>query len=400
VTALDRTPTGSDLGALVDRLRHQPDGAEQLVALLPENLPIHEGRSAAETARLRGYLLAAFADTGLPDAALPYVIESLETGHVAYEVAGAAIGLRGLRTPSVDVGPALLRAIDNLTGADATVTFESPRPTWPYARPTTALTEVVRTIGQLQAAAGSALPRLELLARESNRFAGPVLAEMRQVLDRTRSEHGSCTCAGPGDCGCCSAAPAAEATVEDTCCAGTAPAVETAAGAGTDVVLEDQEGRRETFAGFFRGKPSVIAFFYTRCDNPYKCSLTITKLAALQDSLDGRGLAGAVRVAAITYDPDFDLPHRLRSYGEERRVRFGEDARFFRATSGFAAIRERFQLGVNYGASTVNRHRSEVFVLDEHGDVATAFTRVQWEVDAVLRSVVSLLHRGPVQPGP
>jgi cytochrome oxidase Cu insertion factor (SCO1/SenC/PrrC family) len=100
----------------------------------------------------------------------------------------------------------------------------------------------------------------------------------------------------------------------------------------------------------------VVAFFYTRCDNPHKCSLTITKLAALQGSLEERGLAGALKVAAITYDPDFDLPNRLRLYGNDRGMRFGEDARFFRATSGFQEIRRRFDLGVNYGASTVNRH--------------------------------------------
>jgi hypothetical protein len=90
------TPSGTakDLGALVDALRTKPDGADQLAALLPENLPLYAGRSGAETTRFRGYLLAAFADTGLPDAALPYVVESLEAGHGPDEVAGAASGRR------------------------------------------------------------------------------------------------------------------------------------------------------------------------------------------------------------------------------------------------------------------------------------------------------------------
>ena len=44
--------------------------------------------------------------------------------------------------------------------------------------------------------------------------------------------------------------------------------------------LEDQDGARVTFGEFFAGKPSVVAFFYTRCDNPNKCSLTITKLGS------------------------------------------------------------------------------------------------------------------------
>ena len=134
-----------------------------------------------------------------------------------------------------------------------------------------------------------------------------------------------------------------------------------------------------------------MAFFYTRCDNPYKCSLTITKLAALQDRFAQRGIADAVTIAAITYDPAFDVPERLRRYGTDRGVRFGERTRFFRVTSGFADFRRRFDLGVNYGPSTVNRHRIEVHVLDAEGRVAASFTRRQWEVDKVADAVQHLL---------
>ena len=141
-----RATAVSVFGALVDDLRRQPDGAAQLAELLPENLPHHAGRSSADMVRMRGYLLAAFADTGLPDAALPFLIESLETGVDAYEVAGAAIGLRGTATLPADVPAALLRAVDNIVGSDATMSFESIRPQLPYARPTTALTELFRTV--------------------------------------------------------------------------------------------------------------------------------------------------------------------------------------------------------------------------------------------------------------
>jgi cytochrome oxidase Cu insertion factor (SCO1/SenC/PrrC family) len=367
VTTLERPTSGTDVAARIDALRQRPEGADELAALLPENLPLYEGRSAAEMGRLRGYLLAAFADTGLPDAALPYVIESLESGHIAYEVAGAAIGLRGLDTPSVEVAVPLLRAIDNFTGSDATVSFETYNPAWPYTQPTTALTEVVRTIGHLGARAGAALAELERLAQQREQFSAPVLKEMRRVLDE----------AGPGSSHACCADLALPEPVQDH------PATATR--------LEDQDGRPERFEDFFCGKPSIVAFFYTRCDNPYKCSLTITKLAALEASLEERGLAGALRVAAITYDPEFDLPHRLRRYGTDRGMRFGEDTRFFRVTAGFQELRRRFDLGVNYGTSTVNRHQSEVYVLNREGDIVASFTRMRWEIEPVLRAAGNLL---------
>ena len=73
------------------------------------------------------------------------------------------------------------------------------------------------------------------------------------------------------------------------------------------VDLEDQDGARMTFREFFTGRPSVLAFFYTRCDNPRKCSLTVTTLGRLQRGLADLGLDFRA-AAAITYDPEFDLP--------------------------------------------------------------------------------------------
>ena len=48
---------------------------------------------------------------------------------------------------------------------------------------------------------------------------------------------------------------------------------------------EDQDGRRLTFGECFVGAPTVAVFFYTRCTNPNKCSLTIAKLAQLQAAI-------------------------------------------------------------------------------------------------------------------
>jgi protein SCO1/2 len=134
----------------------------------------------------------------------------------------------------------------------------------------------------------------------------------------------------------------------------------------------------------FAGRPSVVVFFYTRCTNPNKCSLTITKLARLQSAITDRGLAGQIRTAAITYDPEFDLPPRLRAYGENRAVTFDDHNRLLRTTKGFRTLSRYFGLGVNYGPAVVNRHRIEAFVLDDAGRMAVSFTRLQWDVRDVL----------------
>jgi len=157
------------------------------------------------------------------------------------------------------------------------------------------------------------------------------------------------------------------------------------------VELQDQDGRVELFEHYFRARPAVVTFFYTRCDNPFKCSATITKLAAIQRSLRTQQADARVTLAAISYDPDFDIPERLRVYGADRGVVFDASTRFFRATSGFAELRRWFDLGVNYGGSTVNRHQIEVYLLDSDGGVATSFRRSQWHADTVLRAIADLL---------
>jgi protein SCO1/2 len=377
VTTVDRSSPEADVAATIDELAGTEGGADELVALLPERAPLYDGRTSAEVTRLRGWLLAAFAGAGLPAPALPYALEALESGHMPYEVAGAAIAIRGIDGPAEHVVPYLMRALRNLRGTDATVSFECYDPRWPFTQPTTALSEVLHTLAGLGAQAASAVPELERLEARPD-YPAPARARMRATLDVLRA----------ASQGCCAAA--------HRCCEERAP-VQPLGGAGADgarapdITLEDQDGRVESFAGYFCAKPSVVAFFYTRCENPYKCSLTVTKLASLLRMLRGRGLTGALRVAAITYDPDFDGPKRLKLYGADRGFEFGDDARCFRAIAGFEALTRQLRLNVNYGPATVNRHQIEAYVLDAEGEVAAAFTGLQWDPDEVLSAAEALL---------
>src|SRR5262249_1056033 len=104
-------------------------------------------------------------------------------------------------------------------------------------------------------------------------------------------------------------------------------------------VFEDHTGGLITYKEFFKGRPSIVVFFYTRCDNPLKCSLTVTKLANVQKLLEARGVAHQINTAAITYDPAFDFPDRLRGYGQNRGVRLDTRHRMLRTIRGFEGLR-------------------------------------------------------------
>lgn len=377
-----RTPE-DEIASLVDRVRGSPRDSDVLVGLLAEQHPLYTGRSANETSRIRGYVLASFASAGLPDAAVPYVVEELESGRSAYLVAAAARAVRGGARDARFV-PYLFRAIENVKSYDDTVTFDCYRPRWPLRGATTALAEIFATFGWLGGEAACAVDRLQALLDQSrDEFS---LAIRRQIERAIALIRGSGT---DGNSECCPGLSTLRLPVRPF------SRWWTDVKGGDDVTLEDQDGRTASLDEWLRGKPAIVTFFYTRCDNPNKCSLTVTRLARLQHAIRARGLAGRIRTMAITYDPGYDRPDVLKAYADNRGVSFSDDDRFVRTTGGFDRLRRRFELGVNFGPATVNRHRIELFVLDAHGRIAATFARLQWDVDAVLDEAVRLLPSMP-----
>lgn len=362
----------------VDLVKRSPERANELLDFLPERHPVYTGRSTNATIRMRGYLLAAFEDVRLPDAAVPFVLEELENGRDAYLVAAAAKALRGSAEPSETYAPFLVSAIRNIRFKDDALSLTEYKPHWPVSSYTTAMDEIVHTLSWLGPRARNVISTLESLLTQQ--FAGSARAQqgLAQIVATLHAQK--------------------EPT--PTCCGGTiahqtkaaVPRSETSPDAlPREIQFEDQAGHRLTAGDFFRERPNVVVFFYTRCDNPNKCSLTITKLAQLQQAIGRAGLAEQIQTAAITYDPAYDLATRLRSYGENRGVIFNDRNRFFRAVTGFDQLQEFFTLGVNYGPALVNRHRIELFLVDRNGRLVGEFTRLQWDIDEVLAAATTLL---------
>jgi protein SCO1/2 len=346
----DAATTEDEIAAWVDTVAATGGGAA-LVPLLEERHPLYRGRGANQTLRIRGWTMAAFERAGLPDAALPAVLSELESGREPYLVAAAARALRGLPRPQPRVAPFLRAALDNLRFHDDAVSFDRYKPSWPAASRRTAAEEVRETLARFEAEPGAA---------------------------------GSACCA----------LPAAWRGVRRLDGAGRPPA---SLGA---VELEDQDGCRLGYPSFFaRDEPAVAVFFYTRCANPGRCSLTVTRLAGLRRALAAAGLAGCVRTAAISYDAGHDLPGRLRTYGADRGLAADERNRLFRVVAGGRQLDEHFQLGVNYLGSIVNRHRVELFVLDGEGRIAASFTGLRWRDDEVVETVRGLSEPGRTDRG-
>ena len=398
---------------LVDEMKSDPCQSPLLVDLLREDHPIYDQRGTAATIRMRGWVLLAFEHLGLPEGALLFVLEELDNGRDPYLVAAAARSLRSYEHPSPAMAAFLMRALANIQFHDDLVCLERyggytvSRPdteSWSTTvlgtrvAGTTAIDELLMALHWLGPLARDAAPVMEAMLADNEKGGGALsrhqLRELQTIFESIR--HAELP-PEPGPPHCC-ALPASIGAFREWF-AGTRPD-----GVGPDnarsdeqiaesIVFEDQDGERITFSNFFRGRPAIVVFFYTRCTNPLKCSLTITKLARLQKLLTDRRLDGQIRTAAITYDPEFDLAERLRGYGGSRGVRMDANNRLLRAVEGFEPLQKYFRPGVNFIQSIVNRHRVEVYILDAVGSIAASFERIQWDENEVLDHAAALLAR-------
>ena len=369
--------------ALVDAIAADPDRREQLTGLLRDDHPLYDQRGAATVVRMRGWVLLALARAGVSDAALLFVLEELDTGVDAYLVAAAARALRSYPNPTAAFAPFVMRALANIRYRDEPVSFESYGEYAVSSTGTSPVRELLATLAWLGPHARAVLPEVESLRAERGGLSRKLLIDVARAGEAIR---GADQFGVPGIGTCCTLPSGLRSTLSWAVNSrrGCEPIEQT--------VFEDHEGDSVTFKEFFRGHPSIVVFFYTRCDNPLKCSLTVTKLARIQKLLEARALADHIHTAAITYDPGFDLPERLRGYGRNRDVRLDARHRMLRATGGISSLRSHFKLGVNFIGSVVNRHRVEAYVLDAEGRIAASFERIHWDEQQVVDRAIEVLH--------
>ena len=130
-------------------------------------------------------------------------------------------------------------------------------------------------------------------------------------------------------------------------------------------------------------KQHVVRTFFTGI----KCSTTITKLTQMRRELTKT--SPTTQIAAITYDPGYDLPERLLRYGADRGLTFSDTVHMFRTIVGQPELPSFFALHVGYNGSMVSRHGIELFLVDADLAVSRTWSRIRWQVDDVADAVNS-----------
>jgi protein SCO1/2 len=357
----------------------------ELTTLLREEHPCYAQRGRDAVVRMRGWVFVGLARQGITAADLPFVLEELESGKDAYLVAAAARALRSFDAPVAGFVTFVLTALAHLRSTDEPISFASYGG-YESKDHSTVLGEILLTLEWLAPVCGEFLPAIEEM------HATWIPQRYRRDVKRIIK-----------------AIPAIDQAEAPACCrlferwGNVLSWKRDNRRDGTpleSVAFQDHAGRECSFAELFRGRVTIVAFFYTRCDNPMKCALTITKLARIQKMLAELGSAEDVQIVAITYDPLFDSAERMARFGAQRGLHLDDRTRLVRTTAGFDAMRRHFSLGINFVESIVNRHRLEVFLLDPEGRIAVEFARLQWQETDVVDRAMALQRETPALAPP
>lgn len=330
--------------------------------------------------RLRGAVLLALTRHGpLPREALLAVLEELDNGRSAYSVAAAAHGLQRSAAPQPAHALLLVGALRHLRDANDYVDLDrwGGEPTSDDVS-TTARGIVLAALRAQGAAANAAAPALRAWWDDDAATLTPEEATVaRALLNSLPVVEESPSCCDDMEGPLHALARRCRRLVR-------IPALDA-------VRLQDQDGNELSFRDVFVGRPGIVVFFYTRCDNPDKCSLSVSQLARLQRRLIELGEAEAVRLTGITYDPDFDDAARLLAYGQVRGFNLQPGHRLVRVSAGWPLLRDHFEVGVGYVRGVVNRHRIEVHVHDADGRIVVSYERLRWDIEDLLRDARALV---------
>lgn len=169
-----------------------------------------------------------------------------------------------------------------------------------------------------------------------------------------------------------------------------------------DGIVLDSDGSRHRLSEFTTGKVTLFSFIYTYCTDAKGCPLAYETLHSLKKTLgkDPR-TRDKVRFVSMSFDPTYDTPPAMRSYGgADARERAGVDWRFLTSASNadLAPMLDGFGQDVSVAAERAPgqrvptlSHLLKVYLIDSGGTVREIYSTSFLQPAVVLNDIRSLL---------
>ncbi|MEK6283565.1 MAG: SCO family protein [Acidobacteriota bacterium] len=150
----------------------------------------------------------------------------------------------------------------------------------------------------------------------------------------------------------------------------------------------------------YKGKALLLTFIFTRCQDPEQCTLMSTNFAALNRELQKQpALYDQTHLLSISFDPEYDTPKVLRSYGAAYTGKYTEETfDHWEFASGSAdevrGIAQYF--GLRYYKDEQSGkdqmiHSLRTAVIGPDSKIVKIYRGNEWKPDEILKDVQTVL---------
>jgi len=162
-----------------------------------------------------------------------------------------------------------------------------------------------------------------------------------------------------------------------------------------DFKFLNQSGKRISI-GDFKGKILLVTFVYTRCPLPEYCVRMSKNFASIDKALAADpALYAETHLLTLSFDPDYDTPAVLRSYGGAYTGKYTQESFAhwdFAAPSkaDLESVDKFFDVGVTPEKDHTITHSLSTAVIGPDGRVFTWYPTNDWTPDQVLADIKKL----------
>lgn len=148
----------------------------------------------------------------------------------------------------------------------------------------------------------------------------------------------------------------------------------------------------------FRGKVVLLTFIYTRCPLPDFCPRMSRNFAQIDKALAADPvLYSRTHLVSVSFDPDYDTPKVLRSYGGGYTGRFTNET-FTHwdfavpSKTDLGEVTRFFDIGATPEKDGTITHSLSTVVIDANGKIYRWYPTNDWKPDELVNDVRQLLH--------
>ena len=159
-----------------------------------------------------------------------------------------------------------------------------------------------------------------------------------------------------------------------------------------DFRLTNQSGHQISFRQF-RGKALLVTFIYTRCPLSDYCPRMSRNFASIDKSLQADpAIYNKTHLLSISFDPAYDSPTVLRSYGEAytgnyTREKFGHWDFAAPSKADLPKLLHFFDVGATPGQNHTITHSLSTAVVGPDGRIAAWYPTNDWRPEDVLNEL-------------